>query len=122
MKNFKSVGIPLKEVGPRLQALHDAIEEHDMAIGADAQYNVNFMIGRDNVVSSVTMTVYFFEKGQEATERLEPHVEGDNHPDCATCKWAEEGTGKLRYRCKNPNKVVQRNRCWEEKEDGTQSN
>ena len=120
MKNFKPVGIPLKEVGPRLQALHDAIEEHDMAIGADSQYNVNFMPGRDNIVSSVTMTVYLFEKDQEATERLK--AEGDNLPDCATCKWAGEGTGKLRYRCKNPNKVVQRNRCWEEKEDGTQSN
>lgn len=68
MKIFRPAGIPLKEIGPRLQALHDAIKEHDMAIGADSQYNVNFMPGRDNVVSSVTMTVYFFEKDQEAPD------------------------------------------------------
>lgn len=68
MKNFKPAGIPLKEIVPRLLALHDAIKEHGMAIGADSQYNVKFLPGRDNVISSVTMTVYFFEKDQEAVD------------------------------------------------------
>lgn len=59
---FRTVGIPLKEVGQRLQDLHDAIKKNNMAISADAQYNLEFLETHDDMVKCVTMTVYFFEK------------------------------------------------------------
>lgn len=61
---FRTVGIPLKEVGQRLQELNDAIREHNMAIGADAQYNLEFMECHDDMAKCVTMTVYFFSKDE----------------------------------------------------------
>ena len=45
MTKYRTVGIPLKEVGQRLQELNDAISQHDMA-------------------KCVTMTVYFFSKDE----------------------------------------------------------
>ena len=59
-RKFRAVGIPLKEVGQRLQELNDAISQHDMAISADAQYNIELW-GNDRA-KCATMTVYFFEK------------------------------------------------------------
>ena len=61
---FRTVGIPLKEVGQRLQELNDAISKHDMAISAEAQYNLEFMDRHDDMVKCVTMTVYFFSKDE----------------------------------------------------------
>lgn len=60
--NFRPIGIPLKEVGIRLQELNDAIKEYGMAISADAQYNLGFMEMHDDIAKCVTMTVYFFSK------------------------------------------------------------
>ena len=64
---FRHQGIPLKEVGGRLLELHKAIEEHDMAIGAEMDYHVDMVGTEQEQVRSVTLTVYFFEK----TEKLE---------------------------------------------------
>ena len=61
-KQCKRVGIPLTEVGQRLQGLHDAIKKNNMAIAADAQYNLELLEPHDDMVKCVTMTVYFFEK------------------------------------------------------------
>lgn len=63
-KMFRPAGIPLEEVGERLKELHDAIEKHDMAIGADTAYNLQFQLGSENIVQSATMTVYFFGKNE----------------------------------------------------------
>ena len=59
---FKHQGIPLKEVGGRLLELHKAIEEHDMAIGAEMDYHVDMVGTEQEQVRSATLTVYFFEK------------------------------------------------------------
>lgn len=118
-----------KEQKTLLEQQHKVMTEYKLILIKRA-HRINWEAGRDKAAAEI----------KEATERLEPHVfaameyeawkkkeeerlktKGDNLPDCATCKWAEEGIGKLRYRCKNPNKVVQRDRCWEEKEDGTPS-
>ncbi len=58
---FKRAGIPVEDVGKRLLALNNAIDKANMGISADAQYNLGFLEGHDNVVKCVTMTVYFFE-------------------------------------------------------------
>ena len=64
MKDFKinTIGVPLNEVGNRLLELHNAIEQHGMGISADAQYNLEFLEGHDDVVKCAKMTVYFFQK------------------------------------------------------------
>lgn len=59
-------GIPLKEVGGRLLELHKAIEEHGMAIGAELDYHIDMAGTEQEQVRSATLTVYFFEKDQEA--------------------------------------------------------
>ena len=59
--SFRCVGIPVEEVGKRLLALNKAIDKHNMGISADAQYNLEFLEGHDNVVKKVTLEVYFFE-------------------------------------------------------------
>ena len=62
MDNFKHIGIPLEDVGKRLLALNKAIDAHDMGISANAQYNLEFLEGHDDIVKKVTMEVYFFEE------------------------------------------------------------
>lgn len=62
---FGPIGIPLKEVGLRLQELHDAIEKHGMAVAAENECRV-FYAGKkerdDVIVQSAVVTVYFFQK------------------------------------------------------------
>ena len=110
-----------------LEQQYKAMTEYKLILIKRA-HRINWEAGRDKAAAEV----------KEATERLEPHVfaameyeawkkkeeerlkaKGDTPSDCPTCKWAKEGTGRLRYRCKNPNKVVQRDRCWEAKEETT---
>lgn len=70
MKNeFRKIGIPLKEVGQRLQELNDAIKEHDMAISANAMYQIESMERSVDMAKCVTMTVYFFEHVQEENKQ-----------------------------------------------------
>ena len=57
----RHLGIPLEDVGKRLLALNKAIDAHNMGISANAQYNLEFLEGHDDVVKKVTMEVYFFE-------------------------------------------------------------
>ena len=68
MKPFmKRVGIPLNKVGPKLLELEKAIEEHDMAIGAELDYHVDLVGTENERVRSATLTVYFFEKKEDQT-------------------------------------------------------
>lgn len=60
--SIRHQGIPLKEVGARLLELQKAIEEHDMAIGAEMDYHVDMVGTEQEQVRSATLTVYFFEK------------------------------------------------------------
>lgn len=76
--NYRHQGIPLKEVGGRLLELHKAIEEHDMAIGAEMDYHVDMVGTEQEQVRSATLTVYFFEKTgklekSEAEKKPEEH-------------------------------------------------
>lgn len=64
--NTRMVGIPVEEVGKRIDTLSKILEEHNMAIGAESTYNVNFSYRSGNKVNSVTLTVYMLkEKGNE---------------------------------------------------------
>lgn len=58
---MRSAGIPLADVGSRLEELSKAIEEHDMAIGAETNCNLEITpVGK--IARSATITVYFFQK------------------------------------------------------------
>lgn len=58
---MRSAGIPLADVGSRLEELSKAIEEHDMAIGAETNCNLEISpFGK--IARSATITVYFFQK------------------------------------------------------------
>ena len=56
------IGIPVKEVGPRIQALNKAIKDQGMAIGADMTYSLDMMGTEHECVKAVTLTVYLFQK------------------------------------------------------------
>lgn len=60
-KKFSRIGIPVEEVGKRIATLNKILEEHNMAIGAESTYNVNFSYGSEHKVNSVTLTVYMLE-------------------------------------------------------------
>ena len=68
IKRSNVVGIPLKEVGKRLQILNNAIEANNMAIDAEAGCKIDFYPiipgEKDSLVKSATITVYFLEKGE----------------------------------------------------------
>lgn len=52
------IGIPLDDVAPRLEELNKALEEHDMAIGAEMTCNLE-IIHSGRIAKSATITVYF---------------------------------------------------------------
>ena len=60
-RKFRKIGIPLEEVGKRIATLNEILEEHNMSIGAESSYNVNFSYGSEHKVNSVTLTVYMLE-------------------------------------------------------------
>ena len=57
----RMIGIPLDDVAPRLEELNKALEEHDMAIGAETTCNLEISHG-GRIAKSATITVYFFQK------------------------------------------------------------
>ena len=65
LKNsIEMVGIPLKQAGERLEKLNKVIEKLNMAVGAEVGYHLNIFIrneDREQVVTSATIDVYFFE-------------------------------------------------------------
>lgn len=61
----QKIGIPVKEVGPRIQALNKAIKDQDMAIGADMSYHLDMMGTEHECVKAVTLTIYIFQKKDE---------------------------------------------------------
>ena len=68
---YKQIGIPVAEVGPKIKELNKAIEEHDMAIGADMTYQLDMMGTENECVKAVTLTVYLFQrKDDQKTENL----------------------------------------------------
>ena len=60
MTSMKMIGIPLKEVGPRLEELHNALAEKEMAVGADTDVHLNITDGEH--VNIAAITVYFLQK------------------------------------------------------------
>ena len=66
--NVKMVGIPLKQAGEKLEKLNKAIEKLNMAVGAEVGYHLNIFIrneDREQVVTSATIDVYFFEDAKK---------------------------------------------------------
>ena len=56
------IGIPVEEVGKRIDTLSKILEEHNMAIGVESTYNVNYSYNGEQKVNSVTLTVYMLEE------------------------------------------------------------
>lgn len=67
----KNIGIPLHEVGVRLEKLNKILEEHGMAVGAKIQINQEHLNNK-TVVLGADITVYFFADVKE-----EVNVEND---------------------------------------------
>ena len=66
--NVKMIGIPLKQAGEKLEKLNKAIEKLDMAVGAEVGYHLNIFVrneGKEQVVTSATIDVYFFDDPKE---------------------------------------------------------
>ena len=61
IRKYSRVGIPVEEVGKRIATLNKILEENNMAIGAEASYNVNYNYDKADKVVSVNLTVYLFE-------------------------------------------------------------
>ena len=63
---MRNIGIPIAQVGGRLEKLNEAVAECGMAIGAEMGYRLNTYIRNPEderqVVTSATIEVYFFEE------------------------------------------------------------
>ena len=56
--NYRTIGIPVEEVGPRLKKLNEAIKDCGMCIKADTDVNISF--NRDQTALSLKLEVYLF--------------------------------------------------------------
>lgn len=64
----KKIGIPLSEVGSRLEKLSKALNEQNMAIGADMTYQLEMLGTEKECVKAVTITVYLFQEKDNPEE------------------------------------------------------
>lgn len=65
MSLTRTIGIPLEEVGDRLEALNESLLKNGMALKADTGVHIN--CSRDKVALSLVLEVYLFEE-EESTE------------------------------------------------------
>lgn len=61
----KKIGVTLKEAEEKIRDLNKALEDKNMAIGAEMDFHVNLMEKDKGNVNGVTVTVYFFEGNGE---------------------------------------------------------
>ena len=64
METRKNIGVPLHEVGVRLEKLNKILEEHGMAVGAKMQINQEHFNNK-TVLLGADITVYFFTDVKE---------------------------------------------------------
>lgn len=64
--HMRNIGIPIAQVGDRLEKLNEAVAECGMAIGAEMGYRLNTFIrnpeDKEQIVASATIDVYFFDE------------------------------------------------------------
>ncbi len=63
ISNYKRIGIPLVEVGKRLEQLNEAVKGSNMALQADCKIELD--CSRDETALSAQVTVYFLDDGKE---------------------------------------------------------
>lgn len=66
MISTKRIGIPIEEVGDRLKALNESLEQSGMALKADTGVHID--CSRDKVALSLVLEVYLFEDKKESED------------------------------------------------------
>lgn len=64
-KYIKEIGIPLEEVGKRLKDCIETFGRNGFLIGADYGLHLNFVKGKDKIVESATIKVFFLKEEKE---------------------------------------------------------
>lgn len=67
-KYIKEIGIPLEEAGERLKDCIKTFERNGFLIGADYGSHLNFIEGKDKIVGSATIEVFFLKEEKELGE------------------------------------------------------
>lgn len=77
---FHKIGIPLKEVGIKLEKVADALKEHSCYIGSDYKCSLFFdPKSKDKIVQSATIEVFFCQdKEPEKRDVLKDLKESPN--------------------------------------------
>lgn len=66
VSNYKRIGIPLNEVGKRLEQLNEAIKGNNMALKADSK--IELECSRNETALAVQVTIYLFDEKEEEKE------------------------------------------------------
>lgn len=64
----KKIGIPMSEVGSKLEKLSKVLNEQNMVVGADMTYQLEMLGTEKECVKAVTMTVYLFQEKDNPEE------------------------------------------------------
>lgn len=67
-KYTKEIGIPLEEVGERLKNCIKVFERNGFMVGANYGSHLNFIEGKDKIVESATIEVFFLKEEKELGE------------------------------------------------------
>ena len=62
------IGIPLEEVGERLEKCIKTFERNGFMIGANYGSHLNFIEGKDKIVESAVIEVFFLKEEKELGE------------------------------------------------------
>lgn len=68
-KYTKEIGIPLEDVGKRLEKCIKTFEINGFQIGANYGSHLNFIEGKDKIVESATIEVFFLKEEKELGEK-----------------------------------------------------
>lgn len=66
VSNYKRIGIPLNEVGKRLEQLNEAIKGNNMALKTDSK--IELECSRNETALAVQVTIYLFDEKEEEKE------------------------------------------------------
>lgn len=67
-KTSRTIGIPLEEVGERLEKCIKTFERNGFLIGANYGSHLNFVEGKDKIVESAVIEVFFLKEEKELGE------------------------------------------------------
>lgn len=76
---YHKMGIPLKDVGVRLEKVSDMLKEHGCYVGSDYKCSLSFdPKSKNKIVQSATIEVFFFQEDPEKRDVLKDLKESSN--------------------------------------------